>query len=122
MLPPASAGSLKEIKDLLRNSIDDEGGRKGISKSGSESQAGRTRSGRCLEIWRPVRESNPCRRREEKGPMVIQRNLAAWIALYRTSRTHGNAYWTFNGRATPCNARRCFPLRATDFKNVGAGT
>jgi hypothetical protein len=25
---------------------------------------------------------------------VIQRNFAAWIALYRTSRTHGNSYWT----------------------------
>jgi hypothetical protein len=36
---------------------------------------------------------------KEKRPFVIQRNLAAWIALYRTSRTHGNAYWTFNGRA-----------------------
>jgi hypothetical protein len=36
---------------------------------------------------------------KEKRPIVIQRNFAAWIALYRTSRTHGNAYWTFNGRA-----------------------
>ena len=36
---------------------------------------------------------------KEKRPIVIQRNLAAWIALYRTSRTQGNAYWTFNGRA-----------------------
>jgi hypothetical protein len=36
---------------------------------------------------------------KEKQPIVIQRNLAAWIALYRTSRTHGNAYWTLNGRA-----------------------
>ena len=36
------------------------------------------------ECWRPVRESNPCRRCEEKRPTVIQRNLAAWIALYRT--------------------------------------
>ena len=36
---------------------------------------------------------------KEKGPVVIQWNLAAWIALYRTSWTHGNAYWTFNGRA-----------------------
>src|SRR5260370_17510757 len=26
---------------------------------------------------------------------VIQGNLAAWIALYRTCRTHGNSYWTF---------------------------
>ena len=34
---------------------------------------------------------------KEKRPIVIQCNLAAWIALYRTSRTHGNAYWTLNG-------------------------
>lgn len=32
---------------------------------------------------RPVR-SNPCRRREEKRPDVIERNLAAWMALYRS--------------------------------------
>ena len=31
---------------------------------------------------------------------VIQRNLAAWIALYRTLMTHGTGYWTFNGRAS----------------------
>ena len=37
---------------------------------------------------------------KERRPIVIQRNFAAWIALYRTLRTHGNAYWTFNGRAT----------------------
>src|SRR5713226_9064653 len=36
---------------------------------------------------------------KERRPIVIQRNFAAWIALYRTLRTHGNAYWTFNGRA-----------------------
>src|SRR5258705_9942947 len=36
---------------------------------------------------------------KEKGPIVIQCNFAAWIALYRTSRTHGNAYWTLKGRA-----------------------
>ena len=36
---------------------------------------------------------------KEMRPIVIQRNLAAWIALYRTSRTDGNAYWTFNGPA-----------------------
>jgi len=36
---------------------------------------------------------------KEKGPIVIQENLAAWIARYRTLRTQGNAYWTFNGRA-----------------------
>src|SRR5687767_6928608 len=39
---------------------------------------------------------------KENGPIVIQSNLAAWIALYRSSRTHGYAYWTFNGP--------CFPL------------
>jgi hypothetical protein len=31
---------------------------------------------------------------KEKRRIVIQRNLAAWIALYRTLRTHGNSYWT----------------------------
>ena len=31
----------------------------------------------------PVRESNPCRRREREGPNVIQWKLAAWIAPYR---------------------------------------
>ena len=52
---------------------------------------------------------------KERRPIVIQWNLAAWIALYRTSRTHGNVYWTFNGRAMPCNARRCFPLPGNGF-------
>ncbi len=28
---------------------------------------------------------------KEKRPIVIQWNLAAWIALYRSCRTHGNA-------------------------------
>jgi hypothetical protein len=41
---------------------------------------------------------------EEKQFTVIQRNSAAWIALYRTLRTHGNAYWTRNGRAR-CSRR-----------------
>ena len=36
--------------------------------------------------------------RQERAK-VIQGNLAAWIALYRTSPTERNAYWTFNGRA-----------------------
>ncbi|MGH9956767.1 MAG: tetratricopeptide repeat protein [Pyrinomonadaceae bacterium] len=36
---------------------------------------------------------------KEKRPIVIQWNFAAWIALYCTLRTHGNPYWTFNGRA-----------------------
>src|SRR5688572_29307632 len=36
---------------------------------------------------------------KEKRPNVIQRNLAAWIALYRIRRTHGNAYWTLSGLA-----------------------
>ena len=43
---------------------------------------------------------------KEKRPMVIQRNLAAWIALYRTLKTHGNAYWTFNGRVLALVERR----------------
>ena len=34
---------------------------------------------------------------KEERFIVIQRNFAAWIALYRTLRTHVNAYWTFNG-------------------------
>src|SRR5258705_5639548 len=33
---------------------------------------------------------------KEKRPIVIQRNLAAGIALYRTYRTHRNAYSTVN--------------------------
>src|SRR5207253_4988796 len=33
---------------------------------------------------------------------VIQWNFEAWIELYRTLRTHGNADWTFNGRGLPC--------------------
>jgi len=36
---------------------------------------------------------------KENGFIVIQGNFAAWIVLYRTSMTHGNAYWTLNGRA-----------------------
>jgi hypothetical protein len=43
---------------------------------------------------------------KEKRFTVIQRNFAAWIALYRTSKTHGNCYWTFNGRAFPLPADR----------------
>jgi hypothetical protein len=41
-----------------------------------------------------------------KRPIVIQGNLAAWIALYRTSRSHGNAYWTFNGPLLALGERR----------------
>jgi hypothetical protein len=58
---------------------------------------------------------------KERRPIVIPRNFAAWIALCRTLRTHGNAYWTFNGRADAISAagdyRYC---RIPDFKNVGA--
>ncbi len=43
---------------------------------------------------------------KEKRITVIQGNLAAWIALYRTSRTQGNAYWTFNGRALAMQGER----------------
>jgi hypothetical protein len=39
-----------------------------------------------------------------KRPIGISRDVAAWIALYRTCRTHGNAYWTFNGRSLGCAA------------------
>ena len=58
---------------------------------------------------------------KEKRITVIQRNSAAWIALYRTLRTHGNAYWSFNGPAK-CHAMPAvaFRYRATDFKNVGS--
>jgi len=38
---------------------------------------------------------------KEKQPIVIQRNLAAWIARYRSLKTHGYAYWTFSGRVFP---------------------
>src|SRR5216683_4324193 len=38
---------------------------------------------------------------------VIQGNLAAWIAPYSTSRTHGNAYWTLNGLAWVMVPPRC---------------
>src|SRR6266536_2677064 len=50
---------------------------------------GRVGSCKCLGIWRPVRKSNPCRRRERDQITVIHRNFAAWIALYRTSRLKG---------------------------------
>ncbi len=36
---------------------------------------------------------------KEKRFTVIQRNFAARIALCRTQKTHGNAYWTLNGGA-----------------------
>jgi len=52
-------------------------------------------------VWRPVRESNPCRRREREATYFNSTDLPAWIALYRTLRIHGNAYWTLNGRACP---------------------
>jgi hypothetical protein len=48
-----------------------------------------------------------------KRAVVIQGNSAAWIALYRTSRTHGYAYWTLNGRARSAGFPN--PL-TTDFK------
>jgi hypothetical protein len=44
-------------------------------------------------IWRPVRESNRVAAVKEKRPILIQRNFAAWIALYCTGRTTG----TLNG-------------------------
>jgi hypothetical protein len=34
---------------------------------------------------------------KEKGTVVIQLNLAAWIAIYRNLRAHGNAHWTLSG-------------------------
>ncbi len=36
---------------------------------------------------------------KEKRFTVIQGNLAAWIALYRTLQTHEYCYWTLNGLA-----------------------
>src|SRR5215831_17656146 len=36
---------------------------------------------------------------KEKRFTVIKRNSAAWIALYRTLKTHRHCYWTFIGRA-----------------------
>jgi hypothetical protein len=33
-----------------------------------------------IRNWRPVRESNPCRRREREAIYGIQRKPAAWIA------------------------------------------
>ena len=41
---------------------------------------------------------------KEKRPIVIQRNLAAWIALYRTLQTHRYCYWTLNGLADVISA------------------
>ena len=55
---------------------------------------------KCLECWRTVRESNPCRRREREATYGNSKELKRpWIALYRTLRTHRNAYWTLSGLA-----------------------
>ncbi len=48
---------------------------------------------------------------KEKRPIVLQRNSAAWIALYRTSNTHGNAYWTLVDANVP---------RRTDSSALGS--
>ena len=56
---------------------------------------------------------------KEKRPMVIQRNLAAWIALYRTSRTHGNAYWTLSGLAARTSCQN--QTRVADIRIIVAG-
>lgn len=45
-------------------------------------------------IWRRVRDSTRVTAVKETRPIVIQRNFAAWIALYEIQRTDKNAYWT----------------------------
>ena len=55
---------------------------------------------------------------KEKPPMVIQRNLAAWIALYRTLRTHRYAYWTLSGLAIGIGFLN---LLITDFESGATG-
>jgi hypothetical protein len=49
--------------------------------------------------WRPVRESNPCRRREREAIHCNLKELGGmdgtFTALERLFRTR---YWTFNGR------------------------
>ena len=42
----------------------------------------------------------------KKRVTVIQGNFAACIALYRTLQTHGNSYWTLNGRALAMQGER----------------
>jgi len=50
---------------------------------------------------------------KEKRITVIQRNFAAWIALYRTLQTHGHCYWTLNGLS---RAVGFLNLLTTNFK------
>jgi hypothetical protein len=56
------------------------------------------RNGNLLGNWRPVRESNPCRRREREA---IYRNLKETCGMDSTvrlsKRTLRNRYWTVNG-------------------------
>jgi hypothetical protein len=66
--------------------------------------------------WCPVRDSTRVAAVKGKRFTVIQRNSAAWIATYRTLRTHGNTCWTFNGRAIFCKPGK--PRRDAEPVNV----
>ena len=51
-------------------------------------------------FWRPVRESNPCRRREREATYCNSRELSGMDStLPHFEGLNGYAYWTFNGRA-----------------------
>jgi len=52
---------------------------------------------------------------KEKRFTAIQTNFAAWIALYRTQKTHGNAYWTFIGRALRRAGELCAGLATAAY-------
>jgi hypothetical protein len=73
-----------------------------------------------LECWRLVRNRTRVAAVKEKRITVIQGNFAAWIALYRTRRTQGNAYWTLNGLANMFRAR-AISLLPRILKSAGEG-
>src|SRR5687767_503723 len=53
----------------------------------------------CLIIWRPVRESNPCRRREREAIYGNSRKLCGMDSTVKVvGELLRDRYWTLNGR------------------------
>ena len=72
---------------------------KGSRPSQYQPQASQPDSTKCLGIGVPYGSRTRVAAVKEKRPIVIQPNLAAWIALYRTLQTHRHCHWTLNGLA-----------------------
>lgn len=62
-------------------------------------------------VWRPARESNPCRPVKGKPPVVIQRNLAAWVASEGSQRYFKGSLLDPYGRAEILLGSHCSCIR-----------